>query len=235
MATKHLSSRSLFRARSRRRRTRVFLEVLEERCLLATDYWTSATSGSWNNAQDWSTGVPQAGDAVVIDVAGANPTVTFTSGASGPYQSVTVKDTLEVSSGELSTDSAQIDGSLLLDNGGVIDLAASGGSINLAGTTTWTQGDFWGSGNVVNTGTINIPVPPFTRWWSDPGQRGADQPGRHIVRCTDQQRGAQRSTFREAGYSLARLPTRERLPIPRPGPRRSRTKALSATREARST
>ena len=76
MATEHRSNRSLFRARarSRSRRTRVFLEVLEERCLLATDYWTSAASGSWNNAQDWSTGaVPQAGDAVVIDVAVRTP------------------------------------------------------------------------------------------------------------------------------------------------------------------
>ncbi len=98
MATEHRSNRSLFRARARSRRTRVFLEVLEERCLLATDSWISASSGSWSNPQNWSTGaVPQAGDAVVIDVAGANPTVTFTSGASGPYQSVTVDDTLEVS------------------------------------------------------------------------------------------------------------------------------------------
>ncbi|MGA2699488.1 MAG: Ig-like domain repeat protein [Isosphaeraceae bacterium] len=158
MANNRQSRRRSHETRPRRRAARLGLEVLEERRLLATDSWTSALSGSWNNASNWSTGsVPQAGDAVVIDVAGANPTVTFTSGASGPYQSVTVKDTLEVSYGELSTDSAQINGSLLLDNGGVIDLAASGGSINLAGTTTWTQGDFWGSGNVVNTGTINIP------------------------------------------------------------------------------
>ena len=73
----------------------IHLEVLEERRLLATDSWTSATSGSWNDVQDWSTGaVPQAGDAVVVDVPDADPTVTFTSGVSGAYASLTVGDTL---------------------------------------------------------------------------------------------------------------------------------------------
>lgn|GEM_PF-5014284 len=50
MATEHRSSHSLFRAPGRRRRTSAFLGVLEERRLLAADYWTSAASGSWHDA-----------------------------------------------------------------------------------------------------------------------------------------------------------------------------------------
>ncbi len=76
MATERSSSHSLFRARSPGRRTSAFMGVLEERRLLTTDYWTSATSGNWNDAQDGSNdAVPQAADALVIDVADANPTI----------------------------------------------------------------------------------------------------------------------------------------------------------------
>jgi hypothetical protein len=48
MATENRSSHSLFRARSRHRRASAFLGVLEERRLLAADYWTSAASESCN-------------------------------------------------------------------------------------------------------------------------------------------------------------------------------------------
>ena len=151
MAADRRYNRSIHQARPRRQAAIVRLEVLEERRLLATDSWISSSSGSWNDASDWSTGVvPQPGDAVVIDVAGADPTVTFMSGVSGAYQSVTVNDTLEVASGFLGTDAGTITGTLTLD-GGEID-----GSITLAGTTDWTQGGFGGSGTVVNTGTINL-------------------------------------------------------------------------------
>ena len=144
-------NRRMHQARPRRHAAIVRLEVLEGCRLLATDSWISSASGSWNDASDWSTGaVPQPGDAVVIDVAGADPTVTFTSGVSGAYQSVTVHDTLEVASGFLDTEAGTITGTLTLD-GGEID-----GSITLAGTTDWTQGGFGGAGTVVNTGTINL-------------------------------------------------------------------------------
>ena len=50
--------------------------MLEERRLLAADHWTSAASGSWHDAKDASTGaVPQAADPMVIDAAGAYPTI----------------------------------------------------------------------------------------------------------------------------------------------------------------
>ena len=137
MVTDHQSHRRKSHSRGRRK-ARVHLEVLEDRRLLATDSWMSASSGSWNTAADWSKGVPQTGDSVVIDVAGADPTVTFTSGASGAYASLMVKDALEVSSGTLTTNSAEVNGALLLD-GGQIAIAGSGGSINLAGTTTWRR------------------------------------------------------------------------------------------------
>src|SRR5271157_2026662 len=151
MANNRQSRRRSHETRPRRRAACFVLEALEERRLLATDSWTSALSGSWNNASNWSTGsVPQPGDDVVIDVANADPTVTFTSGVSGAYQSLTVKDTLEVASGNLGTDAGTISGGLILD-GGEID-----GSITLAGTTNWTHGGFGGAGTVTNTGTINL-------------------------------------------------------------------------------
>ena len=68
---------------------------------------------------------------------------------------MTVKDTLEVS-GSDRTDSAQISGTLVLD-GGQISLASTSGAINLAGTTNWSAGTLSGPGNIVNTGTINLP------------------------------------------------------------------------------
>ena len=60
----------------------------------------------------------------------------------------------EVASGLLNTNSAQVNGTLTLD-GGQINWVGPTGSINLAGTTNWTQGGFTG-GNVDNTGTINV-------------------------------------------------------------------------------
>jgi hypothetical protein len=47
MATEHRSSHSLFRAPQSPSTNQRVLGVLEERRLLAADYWTSAASGSW--------------------------------------------------------------------------------------------------------------------------------------------------------------------------------------------
>ena len=64
------------------RRIRPEIQLLEERHLLATVNWISTQSGNWNVGSNWSTGqVPGTGDAVVIDVSGASPTVTINSGS----------------------------------------------------------------------------------------------------------------------------------------------------------
>src|SRR5271170_6321354 len=45
-------------------------EILESRLLLSTDTWNSSGGGSWSTAANWSTGLPQPGDSVVINQPG---------------------------------------------------------------------------------------------------------------------------------------------------------------------
>src|SRR5262245_23821112 len=76
--------------RQRRRQPRI--EILERRALLATVNWTSTTSGNWNLGSNWSAGnVPGPTDDVVIDVAGASPTITIDSGGQSVH-SLTAQD-----------------------------------------------------------------------------------------------------------------------------------------------
>ena len=73
-------------ARDRRQRhgekSNLSLEELERRCLLATVSWTNLAGGNWNTATNWRDDaglnrVPGPADDVVIDLAGANYTVTL--------------------------------------------------------------------------------------------------------------------------------------------------------------
>src|SRR4051812_6619744 len=58
-------------------------EALERRVLMSTVQWVSTANGSWEDPANWlDTGtsqhrVPNSGDDVVIDAAGATPTVTI--------------------------------------------------------------------------------------------------------------------------------------------------------------
>src|SRR5437879_1549191 len=77
------------------------LEALEDRTLLDTVRWISPNSGSWGDADNWSTGsVPGAADDVFIDVP-QNITVTHSIGAHS-IRSLTSQKALNLSGGSLS-------------------------------------------------------------------------------------------------------------------------------------
>src|SRR2546430_160698 len=61
---------------------RPWLELLEERVLLANIFWNVDASGFWDTASNWSGGsVPGSGDDVVIDRPAGDFTVTVRSGS----------------------------------------------------------------------------------------------------------------------------------------------------------
>jgi YD repeat-containing protein len=105
------------------------LEVLEKRELLATVSWIGG-SGDWNTVSNWSDGttnrLPDPGDDVVIDVAGAI-TVTHSSG-SHTVQNLTVNEAFTLSGGTLS-----VSGTLDVKDGNTFSLA--GGTISNARIT----------------------------------------------------------------------------------------------------
>ncbi len=111
-------------------------EPLELRQLLSNVDWISTSSGSWDVGSNWSTGkVPGSGDDVVINVSGANPTVTISSGSQS-VQSVTADDPLSISGGSLTVAAnSTISGGLSM-TGGSLTANGSGTSLTVTGTTT---------------------------------------------------------------------------------------------------
>ncbi len=182
-ATSCAPSRSRSNGPSRRRhggsrRGKLFtpkLFHLEQRLLLATDYWTghsAATGGNdnWSNAGNWSTGA----------VPGTSDTADFTSSESQYGTSVV---DLSFSIGSLVIDSTwggtldvnnalSVSGNFTLASGtlgGTATLTASGsssewsagtlaGSVTNAGTMTidTSGGSLFMNGTLTNTGTINV-------------------------------------------------------------------------------
>ncbi len=121
----------------RRRLCRPLFEALEQRQLLTTTvYWNSATSGSWDVGANWNTGnVPGPNDDVVIDEAGASPTVTISSNAES-VQSITSSDPLVIAGGGLTvTAGSTISGGLDM-TGGSLTASGSNVSLTVTGTTT---------------------------------------------------------------------------------------------------
>ncbi len=140
-----------------RRPGRPIVETLEERRLLTAIQWISTSSGDWNVGSNWSTGqVPGAGDDVTIDVAGASPTVTISSGSQSVH-SLTAADPLVLSGGSLAlASSSTISGAFTL-GGGTLNLNGPNGPLTLAGSTTWTAGQINNQDQTVtNTGSITL-------------------------------------------------------------------------------
>ncbi len=121
-------------------------EPLELRQLLSNVDWISTSSGSWDVGSNWSTGkVPGSGDDVVINVSGANPTVTISSGSQS-VQSVTADDPLSISGGSLTVAANSTISDGLAMTGGSLTAAGSGVTLAVTGATTISGADLFAEG-----------------------------------------------------------------------------------------
>ena len=132
------------------------MEVVEPRLLLSTVHWNSDSSGFWDVASNWDTGkVPGPADDVIIDRAGASPTITIRSGIQS-VQSLTDVDPLVISGGSLALAAdSTISGPFNLDT---VSTLTTNGTLTLSGSSTWTSGAIFGTGEVANAGTLNIAL-----------------------------------------------------------------------------
>ncbi len=117
-----------------RRRSRLFLEMLEERRVLSMITWNISGGGSWDNPNNWSPAqVPGSGDDAVIDLSSAG-TITPGSGMADQAHSVSTNAnaTLTVSSGSLAlgAGSTAFGGPVVVSSGAELS-AASNATISL--------------------------------------------------------------------------------------------------------
>jgi hypothetical protein len=109
----------------------------------ATVFWTSAASGNWSDGTKWSTNPspPQAGDDVIINVAGT--------------YSVTLDVDANINSLSLGTTTGS-DAQALVNSGKTLTLAGSNpSSVNQNGVLTLNGGTLTGAGNVTVDGGFN--------------------------------------------------------------------------------
>lgn len=115
--------------------------------------WTRNASGNWDDATAWSTGqLPQPGQDVVIDVAGAI-TVTIRTGSTISINTVHSAESLVIAGGSLSIDSASdIQGTLTQSSGTL----TGDGDLSVAGVVTWSGGTMSGLGRTIAAGGLSI-------------------------------------------------------------------------------
>ena len=151
---------------SKRRRPRVrptspAMEILEDRQLLATVYWISSTSGDWNTKADWSSGnVPGPSDDAVINVTGATPTVTISTGNQSVH-SIAASDPLSITGGSLTVASNSTISDGLSMTGGTLEANGSGISLDVTGTATVAGANLYAEGgaNLTITGMTSYQQP----------------------------------------------------------------------------
>lgn len=129
-------------------------------CMAAEIAWTSANSGNWSTAANWSPNqVPGGSDNVFIT---NNGTYTVTIDANASVNTLTAggssgTQTLSLSSGTFTINGATTVGtnaSLALSGGTL----AGVGDVTVTGTLSWTGGTMSGSGKTIiaNTGTLSL-------------------------------------------------------------------------------
>jgi hypothetical protein len=118
---------------------RAVIETLEKRMLLTSTAWKSAVSGDFDNASDWTNGVPGVGMSAIINVAGTY-TVTLDE---NPHEIYSL--TLGASSGTQT----------LVDNGPTLTLDAAS-SIASGGSVAMSSATIAGAGRLTNSGTISL-------------------------------------------------------------------------------
>ncbi len=115
--------------------------------------WISTASGNWNVGSNWSTGVvPTSNEAVVINVAGATPTITISSGSESVY-SIAASDPLSITGGSLTVTSASTISGGLSMTGGSLVASGAGTSLTVTGTTTVSVASLYAEGGA----TLALP------------------------------------------------------------------------------
>ena len=108
--------------------------------------WISPSNGNWDVASNWSTGtVPSSNDDVIIDVPGASPTVTISSGSMSVL-SITASDPLSITGGSLTVAADSTIGGGLSMTGGSLVANGSGTLLTVTGTTTISNANLYAQG-----------------------------------------------------------------------------------------
>ncbi len=120
---------------------------------LSTVEWISTASGDWNVGSNWSTGtVPGSNDTVIIDVPGASPTITISSGTHSVL-SISASDPLSITGGSLIVAASSTIGGGLSMTGGTLEATGAGVPLTVTGTTTVSGANFYAQ----NGATLNVP------------------------------------------------------------------------------
>src|SRR5262249_19766260 len=151
----------------RRNRTRLRVEVLEDRTMPALVTWINPAGGDWGVAGNWSShAVPTASDDVVIDVPG-QITITHSQNASDAVRSVTCSEALVVSAGSLPVGPASLPPAGTLPVHAGAQFGPTTATFSNAGTVTIDQGGVLRVGAYTQTGgstdvegTLDALTPP---------------------------------------------------------------------------
>jgi len=134
--------------------------------IIAGFIWTGAGDGSsWNDALNWSAGIPSAGANVSI----GDFNVTITGGASANTLSLSSGGSLTLASGTFTFtpgNSSTLDGLFVL----------AGGTLNLTGSTLTLSGGFnWtGAGTIIGGGSGIVNILALTNWAVSGDASGVD-------------------------------------------------------------
>ncbi|MDG1797195.1 MAG: hypothetical protein P8H35_01370, partial [Flavobacteriales bacterium] len=125
--------------------------------------WTGAVNSDWNNAGNWSAGIPDNTDDIVISSGGNNPVIN-TAGAA--CQNLTISSggsiTISDASYSINLDTLKIEngGQLSISNGNVYtNNVIHSGFLNISGGNLDIDGNYIASGNVnanITGGTIKV-------------------------------------------------------------------------------
>ena len=136
-------------SRSKRKRSRLRLENLEDRTVPTAYSWAASVSGNFNDPTKWSpVGIPAAGDDATISQTG----ITVTSPATTTVHSLTNAATLAVAAGTnfTVTSGGSDTGTISVGTGAEFDLTG--------GTLSWTAGTISGAGTfqIENTASLAL-------------------------------------------------------------------------------
>ncbi len=132
-------------------RHRPQIESLEGRQVPATVHWANPAGGDWADAANWDTGsLPGPDDDVVIDVPG-DVLITHQTGTDAVH-SLTDRGALDLSGGSLSLAGDSTFNELDLSGGTLV----GSGSLAVNGLLNWTAGTLTGSARAVVNGRLDI-------------------------------------------------------------------------------